>query len=130
VIAGAALPRGLGIDAEALGPVTLVLLIRAFRRPGVTSDALLRLADVAEEAVEQLDVVPRIQADFLALAELLREIAPRLADMPLPAPSQPALPPVALRAAARVLQAYGTAETAGVERLLAAMAAAQEGSPT
>lgn len=111
---------------EILSPVALRQVSRALSRDGVTSDALLQLADMAEEAAASLSLLPFYRRQYEQLARVLRLLAPAFADTPLPPPEQPAFPARALRQAADVLMHHGPAETVGVEAMLRRMAAAQE----
>ncbi|MFK4044528.1 hypothetical protein ACI2KH_06170 [Roseomonas mucosa] len=115
-------PRQMGL------PSTMAqLAARAFSMPDLTSDALLLFADWAAECSRQMLPSNPVQAGFWTnLAEMARLAAPVHADTPLPAPGKSALPPEALRHAARELAAFGTGRSAPVAVLLREMADAQE----
>lgn len=121
-------PVHVGLAPRQMGlPSTMAqLAARAFSMPDLTSDALLLFADWAAECSRQMLPSNPVQAGFWTnLAEMARLAAPVHADTPLPAAGKSALPPEALREAAKVLGAYGTARSTPVAALLREMADAQ-----
>ena len=117
-------PEGMG----RLPPGLYAVAVKAFASPALSSDALLALADMADQAAHYLPTHHAIRASFLSLAEMLRAAAPQHADTPLPSPSSDALPADAMTEAARILDAYGTAPAVGIAKLLRDMAAARRGA--
>ncbi|MGG5811440.1 hypothetical protein [Falsiroseomonas sp. CW058] len=109
-----------GRDAAAQH-IAALRVLSALASQDVASDALLVLADMADEASRT--AWPWHRRDWRQLSAVLRDIAPAFAGVPLPANDRRAIPSVVLRRAAAALDAEGTA---GAARLLARMAAAVE----
>jgi hypothetical protein len=105
-----------------LSPLAARHLRRALARDEVTSDALLQVADMAEEASQSYLLLPWYRRDFRQLAQVMREIAPAFAGRPLPRGQDQALSAQTLSTAAGILAAFGGIQTLGVERMLRVMA--------
>lgn len=105
-----------------LSPLAARHLQRALARDEVTSDALLQVADMAEEASNSYLLLPWYRRDFRQLAQVMREIVPAFAGHPLPRTQDQALSAGTLNKAAGVLAAFGGLQTLGVERMLRVMA--------
>ncbi|NKE43552.1 hypothetical protein HB662_02105 [Roseomonas frigidaquae] len=110
------------VHPDSLSPLAARHLQRALAREEVTSDALLQVADMAEEAATSYLLLPWNRRDFRQLATVMRAVAPAFAGRPLPRPQDQAIPAVMLEKAAGLLAAFGGIETIRVERMLRVMA--------
>ncbi|MFH5923813.1 hypothetical protein [Roseomonas xinghualingensis] len=114
-------PEGLSF----IPPSLYRLALEAFSSPALSADAMLVLADMADQAARDVRPHHTVRGAFEALRDMLRAAAPVHADKPLPSSSEAALPVDALLAAARILDGHASAEVRSVAKILRLWAAAQ-----